>query len=317
METLMPIRQIGSLDVSLVGLGCNNFGGRTSEAQSTEVVRAALDAGINFFDTADVYGSTRSEEILGAALGQERAEVIVANKFGMTLSPERTGAAPDYVKSALEDSLRRLGTDYVDLYQLHRPDPATPIGDTLAALADLVKAGKVREIGCSNFSAAQLDEAHAAAAEGAPRFASVQNQYSVLQRDPELDVLAECERLATAFIPYSPLANGLLSGKYRRGEPPPPGTRLAGMPADRRETLLAGATMDVVDELERFAQQQGHSLLELAIAWLAANAVVASVIAGATRPEQVIANVRAADWVLTEEELQAVNRIAPPPSPLG
>jgi len=242
MGTLMPIRQIGSLDVSLVGLGCNNFGGRTNESQSTAVVRAALDAGINFFDTADIYGGTRSEEILGAALGRDRADVIVATKFGMTLSPERTGAAPEYVRSALEDSLRRLGTDYVDLYQIHRPDPDTPIGDTLAALADLVKAGKVREIGCSNFSAAQLREADAAAAEGAPRFASVQNQYSLLQREPELDVLAECERLEIAFIPFSPLANGLLSGKYRRGEPPPPGTRLAGMPAERRETLLASST---------------------------------------------------------------------------
>jgi len=317
MGTLMPIRQIGSLDVSLVGLGCNNFGGRTNESQSTEVVRAALDVGINFFDTADVYGGTRSEEILGAALGQDRADVIVATKFGMTVSPERSGAAPKYVKSALEESLRRLGTDYVDLFQLHRPDPATPIGDTLAALADLVKAGKVREIGCSNFSAAQLREADAAAAEGAPRFVSVQNQYSLLQREPELEVLAECERLGMAFIPFSPLANGLLSGKYRRGEPPPPGTRIAGMPADRREALLAEATMDVMDELERFAQQRGHSLLELAIAWLAAKAVVASVIAGATRAEQVSANVRAAEWVLTEEELQAVDRIAPMPRLAG
>jgi aryl-alcohol dehydrogenase-like predicted oxidoreductase len=189
METLMPIRQIGSLDVSLVGLGCNNFGGRTNEVQSTEVVRAALDAGIDFFDTADVYGGTRSEEILGAALGPERADVIVATKFGMTVSPERTGAAPKYVRSALEDSLRRLRTDYVDLYQLHRPDPATPIGDTMAALGDLVKAGKVREIGCSNFSAAQLREADAAAAEGAPRFVSVQNLYNLLPREPELEVL--------------------------------------------------------------------------------------------------------------------------------
>jgi aryl-alcohol dehydrogenase-like predicted oxidoreductase len=317
METLMPIRQIGSLDVSLVGLGCNNFGGRTNESQSTEVVRAAFDAGINFFDTADVYGGTRSEEILGAALGQDRADVIVATKFGMTVSPERTGAAPKYVKSALEDSLRRLGTDYVDLYQLHRPDPATPIGDTLAALAELVKDGKVREIGCSNFSAAQLREADAAAAEGAPRFVSVQNKYSLLEREPELEVLAECERLGTAFIPFSPLANGLLSGKYRRGEPPPPGTRLAGMPAERRETLLAGPTMDVVQQLAGFAEQQGHSLLELAIAWLASKAVVASVIAGATKADQVWANVRAADWVLTEEELQAVDRIAPPPSAAG
>jgi len=313
----MPIRQIGSLDVSLVGLGCNNFGGRTNESHSTEVVRAALDAGINFFDTADIYGGTRSEEILGAALGKDRADVIVATKFGMTLSPERTGAAPKYVKSALEDSLRRLGTDYVDLYQLHRPDPATPIADTLAALAELVKAGKVREIGCSNFSAAQLREADAAAAEGAPRFVSVQNQYSLLDREPELEVLTECERLGTAFIPYSPLANGLLSGKYRRGEPPPPGTRLAGMPADRRQTLLAGPTMDVVEELEGFARQHGHSLLDLAIAWLAAKAVVASVIAGATKAEQVYANVSAADWVLTEEELQSVARIAPGPTLAG
>ncbi len=313
----MPIRQIGSLDVSLVGLGCNNFGGRTNESQSTEVVRAALDAGINFFDTADIYGGTRSEEILGAALGQERADVVVATKFGMTLSPERTGAAPSYVKSALEDSLRRLGTDYVDLYQLHRPDPATPIGDTLEALAELVDDGKVREIGCSNFSAAQLSEADAAAAEGAPRFVSVQNQYNLLQREPELEVLEQCQQLGIAFIPYSPLANGLLSGKYRRGEPPPPGTRLAAMPAERREALLAGTTMDVVDELEHFAQEQGHSLLELAIAWLVAKSVVASVIAGATRAEQVVANVRAADWVLTEEELQAVDRIAAPPNPAG
>jgi len=313
----MPVRQIGSLDVSLVGLGCNNFGGRTNERQSVEVVKAALDAGINFFDTADVYGGTRSEEILGAALGRDRAEVIVATKFGMTVSPERTGAAPEYLKSALEDSLRRLRTDYVDLYQLHRPDPATPIGDTLTALEDLVKAGKVREIGCSNFSAAQLREADAAAVGGAPRFVSVQNQYSLLDREPELEVLAECDHLGIAFIPFSPLANGLLSGKYRRGEPPPPGTRLAGMPAARRQTLLAAPTMDFVDELERFARQRGHSLLELAIAWLAAKAAVASVIAGATRAEQVWANVRAADWVLTEEELQAVDGLAPPPSLAG
>lgn len=310
----MPVRQIGSLDVSVVGLGCNNFGGRTDESRSAEVVEAALDAGINFFDTADVYGGTRSEEILGRALGRARADVIVATKFGMSVDAGRTGAAPAYVKRALEGSLRRLGTDYVDLYQLHRPDPATPIGDTLAALADLVNAGKVREIGCSNFSAAQLREADAAAADGAPRFVSVQNQYNLLQREPELEVVPECTRFGMVFIPFSPLANGLLSGKYRRGEPPPVGTRLAGMPPERLQTMLSGTTLDVVEELERFAREQGHSILELAIAWLAAKDAVVSVIAGATRPEQVRANVMAADWVLTDEQVQAVDAIALPPS---
>ena len=310
----MPIRQIGSLDVSLVGLGCNNFGGRTNDDQSTEVVRASLDAGINFFDTADVYGGTRSEEILGAALGQDRADVVVATKFGMTLSPERSGAAPKYVKSALEDSLRRLGTDYVDLYQLHRPDPETPIGDTLAALADLVKAGKVREIGCSNFSAAQLREAAAAAEEGAPRFVSVQNQYSLLQREPSWKSLPSANVWGPPSSPIPRLPTASCRASTAGASRLLPGTRLAGMPADRREALLADATMDVVEELERFAEQQGHSLLQLAIAWLAAKAVVASVIAGATKPEQVVANVSAADWVLTDEDLEAVDRIAPPPS---
>ena len=228
MGTVMPIRQIGSLDVSLVGLGCNNFGGRLDEPRSAEVVVAALDAGINFFDTADVYGGTRSEEYLGRALGKRRSEVVVATKFGSALDDHKKGAAPAYVKEALEDSLRRLGTDYVDLYQLHWPDHATPIADTLGALSDLVKEGKVREIGCSNFSVAQLEEAETAAAEGAPRFVSVQNEYSLLHREPELGVLEECQKLGIAFIPYFPLMSGLLSGKYRRGEPPSPGRGLPG-----------------------------------------------------------------------------------------
>jgi aryl-alcohol dehydrogenase-like predicted oxidoreductase len=309
----MPIRQIGSLDVSLVGLGCNNFGGRTDESQSIEVIEAALDAGINFFDTADIYGGTRSEEILGKALGRNRADVIVATKFGMSLGPGLLGAAPGYVKSAVEASLRRLGMDHVDLCQLHRPDPATPIGDTLAALAELVEAGKVREIGCSNFSAAQLREAAAATSEGAPRFVSVQNEYNLLHREPELDVLQECEHLGMAFVPYYPLAAGVLSGKYRRGEPPPAGTRLASMAVERQEKLLAESTMDIVEELERFARERGHSLLELAVAWLASKTAVASVITGATKPDQVRANVKAADWVLTDEEVKAVDDITPPP----
>jgi aryl-alcohol dehydrogenase-like predicted oxidoreductase len=203
--------------------------------------------------------------------------------------------------------------DHVDLCQLHRPDPATPIGDTLAALAELVEAGKVREIGCSNFSAAQLREAAAATSEGAPRFVSVQNEYNLLHREPELDVLQECEHLGMAFVPYYPLAAGVLSGKYRRGEPPPAGTRLASMAVERQEKLLAESTMDIVEELERFARERGHSLLELAVAWLASKTAVASVITGATKPDQVRANVKAADWVLTDEEVKAVDDITPPP----
>jgi aryl-alcohol dehydrogenase-like predicted oxidoreductase len=313
----MPIRRIGSLDVSLIGLGCNNFGGRTDEEQSTRVVEAALDAGINFFDTADVYASTRSEEIVGRALKRSRENVVIATKFGVPLDNEgHGGASGPYVKTALEASLRRLGTDYVDLYQLHRPDPATPIAETLGALADLVHAGKVREIGCSNFSAPQLREA-AAAADGAPHFVSVQNQYSLLHREPEIEVLGECEREGLAFIPFFPLMSGLLSGKYRRGEPPPAGTRLAGMPANRQQELLSGDALATVEALTRFAEARHHTILELAIAWLAAKPTVASVIAGATKPEQVAANAKAANWALSAEEVQEVDAIAPPPAAGG
>lgn len=312
MET-MPVRQIGSLDVSVVGLGCNNFGGRIDEASSVEVVQAALDAGINFFDTADVYGGTRSEEILGRALGKRRGDVVVATKFGMPIDDDHQGAAPGYVRTALEDSLRRLGTDYVDLYQLHRPDPDVPVADTLAALGELVRAGKVREIGCSNFSPAQLREADEAVAGGAPRFVSVQNQYSLLHREPELGVLDECRRLGIAFIPFFPLMMGLLSGKFRRGQPAAPGTRIGGMPAERQSELFAGDRWEVIEALTAFAEQSGHSLLDLAIAWLAARPMVASVIAGATRPEQVWANAKAADWVLSDQEVAEVAALVPPP----
>jgi aryl-alcohol dehydrogenase-like predicted oxidoreductase len=312
MDTTMPIRQIGSLDVSLVGLGCNNFGGRLDEARSAEVIVAARDVGINFFDTADVYGGTLSEEYLGRAIGKRRPEVVIATKFGSSIDDQRKGAAPAYVKAALEDSLRRLGTDYVDLYQLHRPDQATPIADTLGALADLVKEGKVREIGCSNFSGPQLREAEEAAATGAPRFVSVQNEYSLLHREPELEVLPECVALDIAFVPYFPLASGFLSGKYRRGEPAPTGTRLAGASAERQREIFSDNKFDVIEALGRYAADHGHSLLELAIAWLAAKPAVASVIAGATKPEQVRANVKGADWVLSAEEVREVDAIAPP-----
>ena len=202
----MEHRRIGSLEISLVGLGCNNFGRRLDEKRTAEVVGAAIDAGITFFDTADMYGDTLSEQYLGHALGARRKEVVIATKFGWALDSARKGARPDYVRRAVEDSLGRLGTDCIDLYQLHQPDPSVPVADTLAALDGLVKAGKVREIGCSNFSAAQLREAASAVRPGAARFVSVQNEYSLLQREAEQEVLSECERLDLAFLPYFPLS---------------------------------------------------------------------------------------------------------------
>ncbi|MGA2036990.1 MAG: aldo/keto reductase [Acidimicrobiales bacterium] len=307
----MAKRRIGSLEVSVVGLGCNNFGGRVDSDRTAEVVSTAIDAGITLFDTADIYGGTHSEELLGRALGRHRDQVVVATKFGMAVDAEHKGAKPDYVRRALENSLRRLGTDHVDLYQLHQPDPETPIADTLAALDELVRAGKIREIGCSNFSAAQIREAQAAVREGATRFVSVQNEYSLLKRDPELEVLPECQRFALAFIPYYPLSSGVLTGKYRRGEPPPAGTRLAGTPTGRTDSLLSDETLSVVEALEAFAVRNGHSVLELAVAWLAARPTVASVIAGATTPAQVRANAMASNWVLTDAELAEVDKIAP------
>ena len=305
----MRTRRIGSLEVSVVGLGCNNFGSRLDAPATAAVVHAALDAGVNFFDTADVYGATRSEEFLGAALGDRRDEVVVATKFGMPVDDERRGARPEYVRRALDDSLRRLGTDRVDLYQLHLPDPETPVADTLAALDECVRAGKVREIGCSNFSAAQLEEADAAAAADAAGFVSVQNEYSLLHREPEADVLPVCERLGLAFVPYFPLASGLLTGKYRRGEPAPPGTRLGGMAPERLAALLTEERLATVARLTEFARRHGHDTTALAIAWTAAHPAVASVIAGAMTPEQVRANAGAADWELGPEEVAAVDAL--------
>jgi aryl-alcohol dehydrogenase-like predicted oxidoreductase len=309
-ETLAK-RNIGSLEVSVVGLGCNNFGGRIDADRTAAVVATALEEGITYFDTADIYGGTRSEELLGSALGRRRDQVVVATKFGMPIDADHTGAKPDYVRRALEDSLRRLGTDHVDLYQLHQPDPETPIADTLEALDELVQAGKIREIGCSNFSAAQIREAEGAVREGAARFISVQNEYNLLKREAELEVLPECENSGLAFIPYYPLASGVLTGKYRRGEPPPPGTRLAGMAGTRTDSLLSNETFQVVENLEAFAIRGGHSLLELAFAWLITRPALASVIAGATTPEQVRANARASNWVLTGSELAEIDEIAP------
>ena len=290
----MKRRPIGSLEVSIIGLGCNNFGWRLDAAGTADVVESALDEGINFFDTADMYGGTKSEDFLGRALGRRRDEAIIATKFGWEIDASRRGAHPDYVRRAVDDSLKRLGTDRIDLYQLHKPDPTVPIRDTLGALAEIVRAGKVREIGCSNFSAAQLREADAAAGDGV-RFVSVQNEYSLLHREPETDVLPTSERLGLAFIPYSPLASGLLTGKYRVGQPIPKGTRLS----DRRPTE---ERLAVVESLIEYAESRGHTILELAFGWLLSHSIVASVIAGATSHAQVQANAQATEWVLTAEE---------------
>ena len=308
----MVKRRIGSLQVSVVGLGCNNFGWRLDADASAQVVHAALAAGVNFFDTADIYGGTKSEEYLGRALRGRREQVVLATKFGMKVDEHRHGARPDYLRRAAEDSLRRLGTDYIDLYQLHQPDPETPIADTLAALDELVKAGKVREIGSSNFSAQQIREAEAAVRAGAARFASVQNEYSLLRRDPEAEVLPECRRRGLAFLPYFPLANGLLTGKYRAGRPVPQGTRISTQ--ERFGKLLNDRNLQIVEALAGFAEARGHTLLELAFSWLLAHPEVASVIAGATSAQQVAGNSAAATWQLTPEDLSEVNRILQEPA---
>jgi len=302
----MDHRSIGSLRVSLVGLGCNNFGMRIDAAATERVVNAALDAGINFFDTADIYGATKSEEFLGRALKDRRDRAIVATKFGMAVDDRRKGARPEYVKQACDDSLRRLGTDHIDLYQLHQPDPSVPIADTLGAMDGLVKAGKVREIGCSNFSAEQLDEAERATKSGAARFVSVQNEYSLLHREPERAVLPACDRLGLAFLPFFPLASGLLTGKFEPGKPAPADSRLSLSWTSRFTTEK---NVQIAEALKRFAAARRHTLLELAFSWLASRAQIASVIAGATSPEQVRANAAAVNWKLNAEELAEIDSL--------
>jgi aryl-alcohol dehydrogenase-like predicted oxidoreductase len=304
----METRKIGSLDVSVVGLGCNNFGSRLDVEATRAVVHAALDAGVTLLDTADIYGGKGlSEEYLGRALGPRRDDIVLATKFGMKMDEERHGAHPDYIRRAVEDSLRRLGTDRIDLYQLHTPDPAVPIADTLGALDELVRAGKVREIGCSNFSVDQLREARDTAS-GA-RFVSVQNEYSLFHREPEQGVLDECRAQGLAFIPYFPLASGLLTGKYRRGQAPPRGTRITS--GGRYADLLSDENLERVEKLARYAESRGHTLLELAFAWLLARGEVVSVIAGATSAAQVRSNATAAAWRMTPEERAEVDALVP------
>ena len=309
MET-KPLGRSG-LRVSVVGLGCNNFGQRCDLAQTRAVVSKALDLGVTLFDTADVYGGLGvSEEYLGKALEGRRADVIVATKFGMPMGEGlKRGGSRRWVMQAAENSLRRLGTDFIDLYQIHFPDAQTPIEETLRALDDLVRQGKVRYIGCSNFAGWQVVEAAwtSRSASLAP-FVSAQNFYNLLERNVERELVPACNAYGLGLLPYFPLASGLLTGKYRRGEAAPEGTRLA---AARFKSALTDKNFDRVEKLAGLAADAGHSLLELAIGWLASQSHVSSVIAGATKSEQVEQNVRAAEWKLTSAELAKVNEVAP------
>jgi aryl-alcohol dehydrogenase-like predicted oxidoreductase len=301
-------RRIGTLEVSVAGLGCNNFGWKIDESATRRVIDASIASGMNFLDTSDTYGKTRSEEFIGRALKGRRRSVIVATKFGKPVDPTRTGARPEYVHQACNDSLRRLDTDYIDLYQLHAPDPTVPIADTLGALDELVKAGKVREIGCSNFSAEQIREADEASRRGhLARFVSVQNHYNMLRRDDEADAIPECERLGIAYLPYFPLESGLLTGKYRLGRSAPAGTRIAE--GGWLASMFTEDTLATIERLIAFAESRKRTLLELAVSWLLRYSVVASVIAGATSPDQVNANAAAASWKLTPEDIEAIDEI--------
>jgi aryl-alcohol dehydrogenase-like predicted oxidoreductase len=300
---VLPHRSIGSLQVSAVGLGCNNFGRRVDLDGTRAVVEAALEAGIDFLDTADVYGDGRSEEQLGQVLRGRRDEVVIATKFGWDGGGSRAA-----VRRSVEGSLRRLRTDRLDLYQYHRPDGVMPIEETLGAMNELVDEGRVREIGCSNLSAEQLAEAAAVARSGGLRpFASVQNEYSLLDRRIEADVVAECERLGVAVIPYFPLASGLLTGKYRRGHDAPEGTRLHG-----RGRIADDATWDRLERLAAFAEARGIEPIDVAIGSLLDQPAVASVISGATKPEQVRRNVQAGRWRPSGDDRAEIDAIFPP-----
>lgn len=314
----MQTRPLGhsGLQVSIVGLGCNNFGGRLDQAQTDAVVGRALDQGITLFDTADIYGNRGGSEVmLGKALGAERAKIVLASKFGLQMDDSGTlkGAKPAYIRQALEASLKRLGTDYLDLYQLHTPDPETPIEDTLGTLNELVKAGLVRHIGVSNMPADDVHMADALAQQhGWTRPTSCQDEYSLLVRGIEADLIPTMRELGLGLLPYFPLASGLLSGKYHQGQALPAGARITGSEGAQNR-YLTERNWQIVEALRQFAEARGHSLLELAFGWLLAHDVTSSVIAGATKPEQIDQNVAAAGWVLTAEELAEVNRISAAP----
>lgn len=311
----MDVRTLGSsnLKVSLVGLGCNNFGIIDLE-RARGVAHRAIDLGITLFDTADIYGIPvgSSEEALGAILGPRRKDIVLATKFGMDFDAPngKTGASAAYIREQVETSLKRLKTDWIDLYQLHRPDPKTPIEETLGALDALVKQGKVRHIGCSNMPAWQVADAHwTAKTKGLTPFISAQDELSLVVRQAERELLPALERYGMGLLPFFPLASGLLTGKYKKGEEKPAGSRLSLMKrhADR---YLTDANWAIVERLQKFAGERGHTMLELAFSWLAAKPMLSSVIAGATNPAQVEQNVKAVNWKLSPDDLAEIDKLS-------
>jgi len=301
------------LRVSVIGLGCNNFGSRIDLEASRKVINKALELGITLFDTADIYGNSGgSETFLGQVLGERRKDIVLATKFGMPMDKAGTmkGASRRYILSEVEASLRRLKTDWIDLYQLHQPDPFTPIEETLRALDDLIRQGKVCYVGCSNLPAWQVVEAHWTAKQlGIHAFASCQDEYSLVVRDIERELVPAMEAYGLGLLPYFPLASGLLTGKYMRNKPLPEGSRLANWKS-LGDRYLTDANWRIVERLEDFCAQRGHTLLELAFSWLVAKPMVSSVIAGATKPEQVEQNVKASNWALAPEELAEIDRLS-------
>ena len=306
-------RAFGStgLQVSALGLGCNNFGGRIDLETTRRVVDAAIAVGINFIDTADAYGNRGgSETLLGETLGSRRKDLILATKFGLPMDEtgRLKGGSRAYVMTAVEASLKRLKTDWIDVYYLHRPDPATPIEETLRALDDLVRQGKVRFSGCSNLSAPQLADAmEIGLAKKLSPFVAAQDQYNLLSRGIETELVPVIERYRLALVPYFPLASGLLTGKYRKGQPMPPGTRLSDPRLSAR--FATDENYPIVEELAAFCAERGRTMLELAFGWLLSRRYVASVIAGATSPEQVRQNAGALGWQMTQDEIAAIDRI--------
>ena len=311
----MEYRNLGSsgLRVSLVGLGCNNFGMRLDLEETRAVVDRAFDRGITLFDTADMYGGRGgSETQLGKILGHRRKEIVLASKFGMAMSDDGTkiGASRRYIMSAVEDSLKRLKTDWIDLYQLHQPDPLTPLDETMRALDDLVTQGKVRYIGCSNLPSWQVVESQwLSKSMGLSKFVSCQDEYNILNRNIEDELIPAMQKYGCGLLPYFPLASGLLTGKYKQTAMPA-GARLTDMPTFANRIYLTEENFEIVDKLNAFAKKAGHSILELAFGWMASRPTTASIIAGATRPEQIDANVEAIGWVMSRSEIDEVDKIS-------